>query len=131
MNVTRGDRTAAVHIVKPNQQPAAGKKVTIAYIDEHYGPIPVFNGEVPESGTITLENIAQGKKMPLMGFSGYIVRAGGESLGQFNFTDDQKRGEFSFRLPIGVGDDAPDLDLIDVNTGKHTRLSEFRGKGVW
>jgi thiol-disulfide isomerase/thioredoxin len=130
MNVTHGDRTAIVHITKPNKKPAAGKKAIVAYIDEHYGPIAVFNGELPDDGAIKLENIAQAKKT-FLGFDGYTVQAGGESLGRFNFTDDEKQKEISFRLPLGVGDEAPDLDLIDVNTGKPMSLAGLRGKSVW
>jgi thiol-disulfide isomerase/thioredoxin len=130
MDVTRGDRTAIVHILKPNKEPAAGKKANVAYIDEHYGPIVVFNGEVPDNGTITLEKIAPGKRNAL-GYSGYSVQVGDESLGRFDFAEDEKQKEISFRLPVGVGDEAPDLELIDVSTGKHTRLSSFRGKTVW
>jgi thiol-disulfide isomerase/thioredoxin len=130
MNVARGDRTAVVHILKPNKEPAAGKKAIVQYIDEHYGPIVVFNGEVPDNGTITLEKLAQGKSNEL-GLSGYAIQVGSESLGRFDFADDEKQKDISFRLPVGVGDEAPDLEIIDVNTGKHTRLNTFRGKVVW
>ena len=37
MDVTKGNRTAIVHILKPNKEPAAGKKAIIYYVDEHYG----------------------------------------------------------------------------------------------
>ena len=55
----------------------------------------------------------------------------GQPLGQFVFADDEKQKEVSFRLPVSVGDEAPDVEIADVNSGKRTRLSEFRGKVVW
>ncbi len=54
----RGNRTAVVHIVKPDGKPAAGREITISYMDSHYGGIPVFKGKVPTSGEITLKNIS-------------------------------------------------------------------------
>lgn len=133
MDIVQGERTAVVHILKPNKEPAAGKKAVIYYVDEHYGTLPVFSGEVPADGTITLDKVAQGEKNSLksLGVSGYGVHVDGDTLGHFDFADNEKQKDVSFQLPIGVGDEAPDIEMIDINTSKHSRLSERRGKYVW
>jgi thiol-disulfide isomerase/thioredoxin len=133
MDVVHGERKAVVHILKPNKEPAAGKKVVIYYDDEHYGTLPVFSGEVPADGAMTLDKLAQGEKNSLksLGVSGYGVLVDGNSLGHFDFADDEQQKDVSFRLPLGVGDEAPDVEMIDINTKQHSRLSELRGKYVW
>ncbi len=131
LNAYRGDRTAVVRIQRRNGQPASGVKVSIGYYDGHYGTIPVFSGQVPKTGEIVLKGITDRlPKRPWL--FGYVVRIGKDQrvLGSFQFQTNSALESFTFQLPPEVGDLAPDIDLVNVATGQHTRLSSLRGKLV-
>jgi WD40 repeat protein len=128
-HVFRGDRTAVVQIAKPDGKPAAGREVTIGYADVHYGEIPVFSGSVPSSGAITLKNITA-KKLEGVRGGPYMVRLGFDQLGNFGFNTKDSAETFKFLVPPNTGDEAPEIEFIDVSTGKHRHLSEFRGRLV-
>jgi hypothetical protein len=118
-----------VQIAKPDGKPAAGRDVTIGYTDPHYGQIPVFSGSVPSSGAITLKNITAKKLEGIRGGS-YMVRLGFDQLGNFGFKTKDTVETFKFLVPPNTGDEAPEIEFIDVSTGKHRHLSEFRGRVV-
>jgi thiol-disulfide isomerase/thioredoxin len=127
----RGDRTAVVRINKRDGRPATGVKVSIGYYDGHYGTIPVFSGQVPKTGEIVLKGITDRlPKRPWL--SGYIVHIGKDQrvLGSFQFETHSPLELFTFQLPPEIGDLAPDIDLVNVATGRHMRLSSLRGKLV-
>jgi thiol-disulfide isomerase/thioredoxin len=124
----RGNRTAVVHVIKPDGKPAAGHEITISYLDSHYGGIPLFKGKVPPSGEITLKNIAA---KPPVGSSGpYMVLEKWDQLGTFSFKTNDLIETFKFLVPPDAGDMAPDVDLVIVANGKHTKLSDFQGRVV-
>jgi len=123
-----GNRTAVVHIVKPDGKPAAGREITISYMETHYGGIPVFAGKVPPSGEITLKDITA--KVPEGSRGPYLVLQGWDQLGSFNFRTKDPTETFKFLMPPDAGDPAPDVDLLNVSTGKHSKLSDFQGRVV-
>jgi thiol-disulfide isomerase/thioredoxin len=61
----------------------------------------------------------------------YQVKVDDKPLGSFDFTQDGPTEEFTFRLVPGVGDLAPDVDLLNIATGKKIKLSDLRGKVVF
>lgn len=125
----RGDRTAIVRITKPDGKPAAGLEVIIGYYDGHYGQIPVFSGKVPASGEITLKDVTA--KAPKNARNGpYTVRKGWDQLGNFGFKGKETTQTFTFLVPPDAGDLAPDIDLVNVATGAHRKLDDFRGRVV-
>ena len=128
----RGQRTAVVRICKRDGQPAKGVKVSIGYRDGHYGTIPVFAAPVPESGEIVLKGITDRVSQCLWFHRGYTVKIGEHlrDLGTFKFQTRSAPETFTFLLPPEVGDMAPDIDLVSVTTGKHTKLSNLRGELV-
>jgi hypothetical protein len=131
LNAYRGDRTAVVRIKRRDGQSATGVKVSIGYYDGHFGTIPVFSGHVPKTGEIVLKGITDRlPKRPWL--FGYVVRIGKDQrvLGCFQFQTNSDLESFTFRLPLQVGDLAPDIDLVNVATGRHKRLSSLRGKFV-
>jgi thiol-disulfide isomerase/thioredoxin len=128
----RGQRTAVVRLRKRDGQPAKGVKVSIGYRDGHYGTIPVFAAPVPESGEIVLKGITDRVSQCLWFHRGYTVKIGEHprDLGTFQFQTRSAPETFTFLLPPEVGDMAPDIDLVSVTTGKHTKLSNLRGELV-
>jgi thiol-disulfide isomerase/thioredoxin len=128
----RGQRTAVVRLRNRDGQPAKGVKVWIGYRDGHYGTIPVFAGPVPESGEIVLKGITDRVSQCLWFHRGYMVKIGEHprDLGTFQFQTRSAPETFTFLLPPEVGDMAPDIDLVSVTTGKHTKLSNLRGELV-
>lgn len=125
----RGHRTAVVRIVKPDGKPAAGQSVTVDYYDGHYGGLPVFSGSVPPSGAITLKDITA-KKPEGTPRGPYTVGLGREQLGWFGFETKDGTETFTFLVPPEAGDAAPDVDLLNVATGAHSKLSDLRGRVV-
>jgi thiol-disulfide isomerase/thioredoxin len=61
---------------------------------------------------------------------GYSIRVGEHVIGNFQFQTKSALESFTFTLPPQTGDLAPDVDLVDVVTLKHMRLSSLRGKMV-
>ena len=124
----RGDRTAIVHLLKPDGSPLTDEKVTVYYRDEHY-TLPVFSGTTPTSGTLTLEGLTDRKPEATRG-TPYSVIVAGKQLGVFGFDTSRPTAEFTFRVPAVVGDIAPDVPLVNVADGAPAKLSDFRGKVV-
>ena len=129
MNAFRGDRTAIVHILKPDGAPAFGRQVTITYFDGHYGGLEVFSGSVPESGDVTIKGITD-HKADGISTDPYTVHVDKQHLGTFGVAADSTTQGFTFHVPPVVGDMAPDVDLVNLATGTKTKLSNLRGKLV-
>jgi thiol-disulfide isomerase/thioredoxin len=127
-NAFRGERTAIVHILKPDGSPLTGEKVTVSYHDEHY-VLPVFADTIPSSGILKLEGITD-RKPEGVRHDPYTVNVAGKQLGYFGFTNSNPTAEFTFRVPAVVGDIAPDVPLVNVDGGAPAKLSDFRGKVV-
>ena len=127
----RGDRTAVLRIEKPDGSPAAGGKITVCHLDGNYGSVPIFSGELPSSGEITLKNLSD-RKPPIAGWERghYDVRREDKSLGYFDFSRADPIETFVFRLPCKAGDRAPDVELFDVTAEKTIHLRDLRGKVV-
>jgi hypothetical protein len=125
----RGKRTAVLHVRMPDGAPAKGRRLTVGWYDGHYGYLPVFSGTIPDSGDVTIEGItdrAVGPRPDCL----YSVTVDDKRVGHFSFTNGQTAQEFDFHLAPGAGDLAPDVDLINLATGKALRLSSLRGKVV-
>ena len=125
----RGNHTAIVRILMPDGSPAAGRQVVVSYFDGHYGLLPVFSGKVPASGELVLKDITDRRAYDGT-MSPYSVNVDDKRLGSFGFTLDGPSQEFVMRMVPGVGDIAPDVELLGTVTGKSTKLSELRGKIV-
>ena len=130
----RGDRTARLHILRPDGSPIAGEKILIGYDAGNYGMFTAFSGRTDPSGVVTATGLTdrpvEGTSEPYL-----VVVAKGEGndrqltrVGRFSFSSAAGSQEFTFRVPPDVGDMAPDVDLVKMATGKGARLSDFRGK---
>ncbi len=133
-NSFRGNRTAKIQIANPDGSSAAGRKVAVYYLDDHYRYVEVFSGKTPKSGEIEIKGLTD--RQPTTVFLGkmfpgaYEVKLDGHWLGDFSFTKGAASESFSFYLPPRFGDVAPNIDLVDVLTGVRSKLHDFRGKVV-
>jgi len=123
------NRTAVVHILNSDGSPAVGYRASVEYSDGHYGWLPVFSGKVPTSGELIVKDITDRRAWDSP-IGPYKVTVDDKPLGSFGFTQDGPSQEFVLRLVPGVGDIAPDVELVDVATGKKIKLSDLRGKVV-
>jgi thiol-disulfide isomerase/thioredoxin len=124
----RGDRMAVLRILKADGTPAAGRKVEVTYMDGHYGSLPAFSANVPDSGEITLSGITD-RQAGGLSIDPYTVTVDQQRVGHFRLTDESPQ-QFEFHVPPGVGDLAPDIELINVASGARGKLGALRGKVV-
>jgi thiol-disulfide isomerase/thioredoxin len=129
-NAFRGKRTAVLRIRLPDGTPAADRELTVEYQADHYGPHVGFAGRVPSSGEVTLRGLTDRAAAFCPRPNAYSVTVAKKYVGHFGFTKDEPAQEFEFRLAPGVGDPAPDVELVSVATGKPVRLGSLRGKVV-
>jgi thiol-disulfide isomerase/thioredoxin len=129
-NVNQGERTARVRVIGADGLSAAGKPMKVKWFDGHYGSLTIFDGAVPDDGVVVLEGISD--EVPTeVPFGPYSVEVDGEGLGFFRVTADTEPQDFEFRLAPKVGDLAPDLELVALDTGERLRLEALRGKIVF
>ncbi len=128
-NAFRGQRTAVLRLKTPDGLPAKGKRLKVDWFDGHYGQISVFSGMIPESGEVTLKGLTDRNTDPRADHS-YTVTVDDKRIGNFGFSNGGPSQEFDFHLAPSIGDMAPDVELVNVATGKPMRLSSLRGKVV-
>ncbi len=128
--VYRGEQTARIKIIDINGQLAAGKTLAISYFDGHYGQLDVFEGKIPAGGVVAVTNITD-KALDDIPFGPYTASVDGEGVGYFRVVASDKPQDFTFHLIPKVGDAAPDIELVDLDTKAPLRLSELRGRFVY
>lgn len=126
----KGDRTARLRFEKPDGQVASGDAVVVRFDDPHYGALKIFSGAVPDSGEITLSGIKALQSTDWLP-NGYRVEWNDKDVGAFNFAGNEKDLAATFYTAPQLGDMAPNIEFIDITTGKSARLADFRGKMVW
>jgi thiol-disulfide isomerase/thioredoxin len=126
----RGDGTATICVRATDGSPAAGRPVTVAYLDSHYGATPIHIGAVPDNGEITLTHLTN-RSPPGWPYGAYQVKSGDKLLGCFGFQPGEKATRAEFQLPPDVGDLAPDVKFSNLTNGSSASVSDFHGKVVW
>lgn len=125
----RGNNTATLRLLKTDGTPAADRDVQILFADDHYGNLPVYSGKVPASGEIKLAGLTD-RPYEFMPDGRYSVYFGAERAGTFGFKTGAASQDFTFYVPPGVGDLAPNVSLVNLATGEQVPLESFRGKVV-
>jgi beta-lactamase regulating signal transducer with metallopeptidase domain/thiol-disulfide isomerase/thioredoxin len=125
----RGNSTATVRLLKTDGSPAADREVQILFADDHYGNLPVYSGKVPASGEIKLAGLTN-RPYEFMPDGRYSIYFGADRAGTFGFKGDAASQEFTFHVPPGVGDLAPNVSLLNLASGEQVPLESFRGKVV-
>ena len=129
-NSYRGDGTATIRVLAADGSPAGGKPITVAYIDSHYGAMPIHTDSVPDNGEITIADLTD--RCPTdWPYGAYQVTSGDKVLGWFGFQPGEKATRAEFQLPPGVGDLAPEVKFSNLTNGSSASVSDFRGKVVW
>ena len=107
------------------------KSAKITWYDGHYGQLTVYEGEIPGDGVIRFDKLSSKQHRGAAPFGPYTVAVGDERLGFFTLEDTADVQAFKFTVTPREGDVAPDIALIDVETGRVSRLSDHRGKVVF
>lgn len=111
--------------------PAADRELKVEYQGGHYGRQVVFTGQVPKSGDVTtLKGLTDRMASFCPKQIAYVVTVDRETVGHFGFTKEGPTQEFEFHLAPRAGDQAPDVVLRNVATGKAIQLRSLRGKIV-
>lgn len=144
----RGDITAKITVKKPSGDPAADTTYTLTVYSPELGDeVEITSGTLDKDGKAEIPNLTAGftgeldrAKTPGASPVTYSLRVGNSEdvrLALFNTSGSLatahsgKAFEKSIALPPGVGDQAPDIDLMEVNGDGRLKLNELRGKVVY
>jgi len=128
-NAKRGDCNARLKLLMADGRLAAGVPVKVHWFDGHYGELEVHDGQTPSNGVVQLNGISS-VVVTESSYGPYSVELDGEHVGSFRLQSTTDIQEFEFRMAPDVGDQAPDIDIVEVDTGKAQRLSDYQGQVV-
>lgn len=124
-NSWRGSATATVAIKNYGGEPAADSSYTLSYAVPHYNSVIVKQGDLDAAGRFQLEDVRPGPDGPE-----FFLKVGNEGLGRMQMTEKGSQN-FEFTLAPRVEDRAPDVTLVDVQTGRTLSLRSLRGNIVY
>jgi len=128
-NAKSGDCHARLKLLMADGRPAAGVPVKVHWFDGHYGALEVHDGQTPSNGIVQLDGISS-EVVTEPPYPPYSVELDGEFVGPFRLQPITEIQEFEFRMAPDVGDQAPDIDILEVGTGKAQRMSNYQGHVV-
>ena len=124
-NSWRDSATATVAVKNYGGKPAAGSSYTLSYAVPHYNSVVVKQGDLDAAGRFQLEDVRPGPDGPE-----FFLKVGDEGLGRMQMTEKGSQN-FEFTLAPRVEDRAPDVTLVDVQTGRPLSLRSLRGNIVY
>ena len=127
-NAWRGKQAATVWIRPSEGRSLEGETYRVSYSLQNYGRLRVAEGKLGGDGKIALADIAVTGVS--RGEGQYEVEVGGQYLGRFSVEEKRGTQEFSFHMPLGVGDRAVAGEAEDLETGQPVRISDLRGRVV-
>ncbi|UCE46874.1 MAG: TlpA family protein disulfide reductase [Phycisphaerales bacterium] len=128
-NAYRGDCNVRLKLLKVDGRPAAGLPVKVQWYDGHYGSLKIHDGRTPGNGIIRLTGVSS--EVVTDSSSGpYWVYLDGEYIDSFRLRPTTDVQEFELRMAPKAGDPAPEIDILDVETGKTQKLSDYHGRVV-
>jgi thiol-disulfide isomerase/thioredoxin len=125
----RGNCNVHLKVLMADGHPAAGIPTKVEWFDGHYGALKVHDGRTPGNGIVQLSGISS-EVVTDSSYGPYRVYVKGEYIDSFRLRSTTDIQEFEFRMAPKVGDPAPDIDILDVETGKTQRLSDYQGQVV-
>lgn len=126
MSMYRGDYTAVITIKKANGSPLeAPTSYTLQTYSRDYGWVEPFEGVTPTSGPLVISGMKGGP-----GAESLNLILAGERAGKVQLKGDEKRQEITITMPPGVGDVAPEIEMVDVLTSQPMKLSDYKGQVV-
>ena len=88
----------------------------------------MLDDKTSDDGIIQVEGLSRRPTSSAVG--SYTLEVDGERIAFFNLAQNKTNNELTFKLMPRPGDLAPDLELVSIDTGKVTRLSDLTGKVV-
>ena len=128
-NAYRGDGHVRLKVLLADGRPAGGIPIRVEWFDGHYGGLTVHDGRTPSNGMIELDGVSA-EVVADSSYGPYWVYLDDEYIDSFRLRSTTDIQEFEFRVAPKVGDSAPDIDILDIETGKTQRLSDYRGQVV-
>ncbi len=136
-NRYKGKRALTIRVQSHGGRPVASTRYTVQlYLPRYAQSVPIATGRTDSQGRLRLsglyENPRRATRLGFLDPPHYTLQLEGVEDSRFSFTLYAGDGvqELIFRPAPKVGDLAPDVRLIDLETGKARRLSEFRGRWV-
>ena len=121
----RGSATATVTVKNYNGKPAARSSYMFTYSVPHYYGVVIEGGYLDAAGRFQLEGVRPGPDGPV-----FYLKVGDERLGRMQMTEEGSQN-FEFTLAPKVGDRAPDVTLVDAQTGHPMSLRSMWGKIIY
>lgn len=147
----RGDVTVIVKVIAPGGRSVEGQPYTVTAQTRLHVEKTVLQGTLPASGVVAIPNL-RGVSQPVrydgippdMELPTYAFNVGEVRLGILKTVEfDRGSGELrplaggpgqrtvEFRLPPGRGEEAPEIELVDLETSRTFRLSDLKGQVVF
>lgn len=122
----KGDYTLNLKATNFKGGPAAGVEFSLLYFNPAKGMDAARTGKLDAKGEAIVANLPGGEGAPV-----FIVEIFGNYLEHFQFEGPHKTITFELQLPCGPGDDAPDIVMLDADSGEPMKLSQLRGQVVF
>lgn len=121
----RGSATATVTVKDYKGRPAANSSYMLTYAVPHYYGVVIEGGYLDAAGRFQLDRVRPGPDGPV-----FYLKVGDEGLGRMQMTEKGSQN-FEFTLAPKAGDRAPDVTLLDAQTGEPLSLRSLRGKVIY
>lgn len=121
----QGELEVTLRITRADGSPAGGKPFTVRVYDKRHGHLKFAEGTLDSAGSVVLKGLRE-----KISYDVY-VEDDQDRIGYLYLEPGEKTRAVDLRIPPRAGDSAPDVPLIDIETGKQIRLSDLRGKWVY
>lgn len=124
-NAWRGQDSLAVTVKRYTGTPAADEPFTLSYNAPHYGGVIVLKDRLNDRGQFRLPGVRTGVDGPE-----FLLFVGDNWFRRIPITSKGPQ-KFAFTLAPQVGDQVPDLPMLDMASGKTVSMGSFRGSVVY
>lgn len=127
MSVIEGDYSASIKVLRVDGTSAAGEPYVLEL--DAKGPDPkITSGVIPKDGVVRMKGYAGGPEGPTyqLVVGKYLLEAD-----RFQLSGTTKHQELTITMTPAPGDQAPDIPMQDLFSGKMRKLSEFKGQIIY
>ncbi len=124
-NAWHGHDTLTVTLNRYAGRPANGAPFKLDYVDPHYGSVIVLEGKLDNEGRFRLHNVRPGPDGPE-----FFLSVDDRWARRIRMTQPGSQ-EFEFTLAPQVGDRIPDVELLDLATGRPLSLRSLQGNIIY
>lgn len=127
----QGNRTLTVKVQRAGGKPLANAPYRLElYVWQRGKRATIAQGKLDANGAARLSNLYELPKDAEDAVN-YILYVNDERLTYFNLRAGDGQRELVFTVPPRPGDPAPNITVVDLNTGKPIALQSLRGKWVY